>query len=240
MQDRYVTDLSRHMDRAVPTAGFGRGEDHNRSEREFARARRHSRLVAALKIGLPLLAGLIVVGGLAVTWLARSLPEDVSITGASLEDGRIVMEDPRMSGFDKSDRPYSMVARRALQSLDGGGIDLETVRATVSTGGEGTADITAAAGHYDPAGETLKLTQDIKVDTSDGLSILLDAADIDLASGRLVSPGPVRISSPNQTIEAGSLTVQDGGKLLSFGSKVRMTLLPSPKDGPAPRSPESN
>lgn len=228
------------MDRAVPTEGFGRGQDHSRSEREFARARRHSRFVALMKIGLPLLAVLIVVGGLAVTWLARNLPDNVSIAGTSIENGRIVMEDPRMSGFDKNDRPYSMIARRALQSLDGGGIDLESVRANVSVGTGSTADIVAAKGHYDAGGQKLRLTENIKVDTSDGISITLDAADIDLASGGMRSPGPVHIRTPNQVIEAGDLTVQNGGKLLSFGRKVRMTLLPSSGEDFAPRLSESN
>lgn len=249
-----MTGILHPMDRAVPTDGFGWGDDHDhdhdrgRSAREFARARRHSRLVAVLKIGLPLLAAVIVAGGLAVTWLARYLPDNVSIRSTSIDDGRIVMEDPRMSGFDKNDRPYSMIARRAFQSLDGGGIDLEAVRANVAAGAGSTADIAAAKGHYDAGAQTLKLTGGVKVDTSDGMSVLLDAADIDLAGGNMTSPGPVHIATQNQTIEAGSLRVQDGGKVLSFGRKVRMTLLPSsgassgssPGEAAQPRLSESN
>lgn len=220
------------MDRAVPTAVFGGQHDHVRSEREFARARRHSRLVRVLKVGLPLLAVVIVVGGGLVTFFARSLPDDVSISSASLDNGRIVMEDPRMTGFDKAGRPYSMVAQRAIQSLDGGGVDLETIKANVGVRADTTADIVATRGHYDQKAQKLNLFDDITVDTTDGMSIRLKDAEIDLAAGNMVGKGPVAIDMPNQTINAGSLTVKNGGKLLSFGDGVKMTMLPSAADAP--------
>lgn len=235
-----MTDTTQHMDRAIPTSRFGGERDHQRSEREFARARRHTRLVSMLKIGLPLTALLIVVGGIAVTWLARGLPENATVSAASLDDGRIVMEDPRMSGVDNKDRPYSMIAQRAIQSLDGGGIELESVRANVSVSDTATADIVAARGHYDPEGQKLRLYDDISVDTTDGMSMTLSEARIDLATGGLTGAGPVAIETPSQTIEAGSLTVRDGGRTLSFGDRVKMTLTPSAAGGIEPAPSESD
>jgi lipopolysaccharide export system protein LptC len=226
------------MDRAMRTTAFGGQHDHARSEREFARARRHSRLVKVLKIGLPVMAVLIVLGGGAVTWLARALPDNVSVSSASLDDGRIVMEDPRMTGFDKNGRPYSMIAERAIQSLGSGGVDLEGVKANVTVGEGKTADIVATKGHFDQAAQTLRLYDDITVDTSDGMSVKLKEAQIDLAAGNMVGTGPVDIDMPNQTIAAGALDVRDGGKLLSFGNGVKMTILPSAAAASAP--PESN
>ena len=234
-----MTDITGHMDRAVPTAAFGGQHDHNRSEREFARARRHSRLVRLLKIGLPVMAVVIVIGGVAVTWLARSLPDDVSVTSASLDDGRIVMEDPRMTGFDKAGRPYSMIAQRAIQSLDGGGVDLQLVKANVTVREGTTADIAAQEGHYDQKTQQLRLYDQITVDTSDGMAMKLQDAQIDLAAGNMVGQGPVTIDMPNQTIAAGSLTVQNGGKLLSFGDGVKMTILPSAAEAAAAPQPKA-
>lgn len=215
------------MDRAVPTSGFGGALDNTRSDREFARARRHSRLVSVLKVGLPLVAIAIIAAGIATTWLARSLPENVSVAGASIEDGRVVMEDPRMSGSDSSDRPYSMIAKRAIQSLGSDGIDLEEVRANVAVSDDATADIVATRGHYDNAAQTLRLYDDIAVETTDGMSITMREARIDLAAGSMDSEGAVRIEMPSQTIEAGSLAVANGGKRLTFGNRVKMTLTPS-------------
>ncbi|BDA87048.1 membrane protein [Aureimonas sp. SA4125] len=222
------------------TGALGSLTDNRRSEKEFARARRHSRLVSLLKIGLPALAAVIVVGGIAVTWLARALPDDVSVSSAGLEDGRIVMEDPRMSGYDKNQRPYSMVAERAIQALDGSGIDLEKVKANITISDNATADVTATRGHYDPKSQQLRLYEDVQVKTSSGMSISLSDAQIDMASGSMVGAGPVSITTPNQTIESGNLDVKEGGKMLSFGGRVKMTLLPSPGDTAQTAQQESN
>ncbi|GGD03338.1 membrane protein [Aureimonas glaciei] len=221
------------MDRAVRAGALASLTDNRRSDKEFARARRHSRLVALLKIGLPAMAALIVVGGIAVTWLARALPDNVSVSAAGLQDGRIVMEDPRMSGYDKNQRPYSMVAQRAIQALDGSGIELEDVKANITISDSATADVLAARGHYEQKSQQLRLYDDVRVDTSSGMSIRLSDARIDMANGSMIGAGPVTINTPNQTIEAGSLDVKEGGKVLGFGGPVKMTLLPSPGDMPA-------
>ena len=219
------------------------GTGSPRMEREFARARRHSLVVRFLRIGLPAAAALIIGGGLFVTWFARSLPDGVSVSAASLDDRGIVMEDPRMSGFDKNNRPYSMVAERAIQSLGGGGVDLEIVRAKVAVSDSTTADIVAAKGRFDPAAQTLRLSDDIKVATSDGMTIALQSADIDMKSGALTGAGPVEIVSPTQTVRAGSMAVRDGGKGLSFGNRVKVTINPAlnrpPAGGPSSDNPSS-
>lgn len=220
-----------------------RASDGQALEREFGRARRHTRLVRGLRIGLPLVAGFIVVAGLAVTWFARALPVDVAFASTSIVDGRLVMADPRLSGVDGNDRPYSMIADRAIQALGGTGIDLETVRANLSIDPETTAELTAAKGRFDTSNNMLRLYDRIAVDTSSGIRIRLDSADVLLNEGRLTGNGPVEISTPNQRLEAGNVSIADGGKTLSFGNRVKLTLLPqtrsNPEAGPAARASES-
>lgn len=218
---------------AGPAAGRKRGgvpTAPNRTDREYRRARRHSRLVAVLKIGLPLLALAIVVGGIAVTWLARSLPDNISVSSTSIEDGRVVMQDPRLSGYDGQNRPYSMVAKKALQSLNGGGIDLEGVDANLTVSDNVTATIQSAKGHYDPNKQTLQLFGGLKVVASNGMTIRLEKADVNLTGGRLVGDGPVNITMPNQRIQSGNIVVAHGGQAITFGDRVKMTLLPNGTD----------
>ncbi|MCB8839610.1 hypothetical protein LH400_19465 [Aurantimonas sp. VKM B-3413] len=198
---------------------------------EFARARRHSRYVRLLKIGLPVVATLIFIGGGIAVWLARSLPDDVSVSAASIDKGRVVMQDPRMSGVDGNDRPYELVAQRAIQSLTGGRIDLERVKARVAIGDDAQADISAKAGSYDATTGTLALTDGIGVETTNGITIHLTDADIDLSSGKLLGTGPVMIKTASQTIRSQTVTVADGGKMLSFGGRVRMLLEPAATAG---------
>ena len=212
---------------ASPARPTGHGAS-TRTEREFARARRHSRLVRVLKIGLPAVAALIVAFGIAVTWLARGLPDNVSVADTSIADGRVVMQAPRMSGLDSSNRPYDLVAERAIQSLNGGGVDLEKVKATVSVDDDTTADITAESGNYDQTNQRLQLRDGITVETTSGISINLAAADIDLGEGTLEGEGPIAIDTPAQTIRSDTLTVSEGGKVFSFGGRVKMVLTPGP------------
>ena len=180
-----------------------------------------------LKVGLPIIACGIIAIGVALTWLARSLPDNLSVASASIDDGRVVMQDPRMSGVDKNNRPYQLIAERAFQSLKGGGVDLEKLSSKVAISDDTEASIKAAKGHYDQASQNLTLSGGIGVKTTSGITIEMASAKIDFGAGKLDGQGPVKIETPSQTIEASSLNVADGGKTLSFGGRVKMHLNPS-------------
>ncbi|MCQ0989512.1 LPS export ABC transporter periplasmic protein LptC [Jiella marina] len=217
------------------------GSPSQSREAEFRRARRHASIVRVLKIGLPLVAILILVSGAAAIWFARSLPDDVSVTSAAIDDGQVVMEDPRMSGVDGEDRPYELIARRAIQSLDGTGITLDKIEAKVPVNDETSAEIAATTGYYDASAGMLSLTEGIRVKTNNGVSIQLAGANIDLSEGTLHGQGPVLIKSAGQTIRSETLKVSDSGKLLSFGGGVRMLIEPdSLKEQSATFLPKSN
>ncbi|WP_336739727.1 LPS export ABC transporter periplasmic protein LptC [Aureimonas altamirensis] len=210
---------------ADDTIALGAGA---RSAADFRRAHRNARRVRILRITLPIVAVGIVAAGLFATWLARSVPVDIAVAATSIQDGRLVMEDPRMSGKDKNDRPFTVVARRAMQALDRtGSVDLEEINANLTLDPETTADIVAAAGRYDPQAETLRLYDNISVRTSNDVTINLTSADIVLNDGRLEGRGPVVIQTPNQTLQSGNVTIQNSGNRLTFGDRVKLTLHPA-------------
>lgn len=203
-----------------------------RSGDAFARARRHSRRVRFLKVGLPAIATVMVLLGVGAAYVARSLPGELSFASSTLEDGRLVMQDPRMSGSDSRDRPYSMTARRAVQAVAGSasGVDLEGVRADIAVDESTNATIQAGNGYYDVGTERLRLFDDIEVETTSGIAIRLSEAEIDLAGRSMQGQGPVVITTPNQRLESGSVVIEEGGERLSFGDRVKLTLLPSASD----------
>lgn len=210
---------------ADDTIALGAGA---RSAADFRRAHRHARRVRLMRIALPIVAVGIVAAGLFATWLARSVPVDLAVAATSIQDGRLVMEDPRMSGKDKNDRPFTVVARRAMQALDRtGAVDLEGINANLTLDPETTADIVATNGRYDPKAETLRLYDDISVRTSNDVTIRLTSADIVLNDGRLEGRGPVIIQTPNQTLQSGNVTIQNSGNRLTFGDRVKLTLHPA-------------
>lgn len=232
-----MVETTAHMDRAMHTAEAGQVRDARRAA-EFKRARRHSRKVAILKVALPLVAVLIVAGGAGATWLARSLPDELPLNAFGLENGRLVMQDPRLSGTDGQDRPYSMVAKRAIQSLTGGGgVELEGVKATVGISADAIADIVSSRGLYNATTQMLRLYDGLDITTSDGMTIRMSGADIALDGGSMEGTGPVAIRTDSQTVDAGTLSVADGGQSLSFKGGVKMTLMPSASDGAAPSLP---
>ena len=116
-----------------------------------------------------------------------------------------------MSGLDSQGRPYELIASKAVQSLTGGGIDLEDVRAKVATDDNTTANITAASGHYEQQGKTLQLGGGITVKTTSGVTITMPSAVVDVAGGDLKGqgPGPYRNAEP------------DAGRLVAAGDRGR-------------------
>ncbi|WP_187289012.1 LPS export ABC transporter periplasmic protein LptC [Fulvimarina pelagi] len=199
-------------------------------KREFERAARSQKRVRVLKIVLPLIGGIIVLGGIGVTMLARAIPDDVRITGASIEDGRVVMDDPRLSGVDSNDRPFELVAQKAMQAITGGAIDLEGIDAKVAVSDETKAFIRASSGHYDPNAQMLKLAGGMSVETDDGLQVEMKSAGIDLGQGTLTTEEPVHIRTADQEIRANGMSLSENGDRIRFSGGVSMKLNPASAD----------
>ena len=103
---------------AMPSAQPSGNEMANaRTAQDFARAARHARLVAILKLALPALCVGIVVA-FAVTAMTSYTPNEVvPVKIADVRDGKLVMNEPKMAGFDKHNRPFDIRAFRAVQDV---------------------------------------------------------------------------------------------------------------------------
>ncbi|RFC63190.1 LPS export ABC transporter periplasmic protein LptC [Fulvimarina endophytica] len=213
------------MGSAADHAGHSTTEDA-RQAREFASARRSGRRVKTLKIVLPVVGCLIVAAGIAITVVARAIPDGVRLSNASIQDGRVVMDDPRMSGVDANDRPFQLVAQKAMQAITGGAVDLEGINAKVSISDDASAVIRASAGHYDPEGQKLNLTGKLDVQTTDGMEIAMRSAAIDLDEGVLTSDEPLFIQTSRQEIRANALRLSDSGDKIRLSGGVSIVLKP--------------
>lgn len=197
-------------------------------QRAYRSARSHSGRVRVAKAILPLLA----IAGILLTvgwmWLSRITPDiGMDLSGTAIRDGKLVMANPKLDGMTSGDRPYSVRAARAIQDLSGKKIvDLERLQADVPLTADVTARITANAGTYNSESNTLDLMNRIRVETTDGMSADLETAAIDLASGSMSTPDPVRISMPGAVIEADRMTVEDNGRRLLFENRVKLVVQP--------------
>ena len=204
--------------------------DSTRNARAYRVASRHSAQVRLAKIVLPLIgiAGAAVFAG--VTVFARpDLPEiAVDLTKTAITDGKVVMANPRMSGFTKDDRPYEMEAERAIQDVSNTAeIALENIKASMPFGDEKAARIIAEAALFDNDAQTLTIDKPFTVTTDDGLNASLKSAFVDIHDGSLKTDQPVDIRMNGTHITAESLRIEEQGKLLVFENKVRLNIDPA-------------
>ena len=136
----------------------------------FDRAQRHSRRVRVLKFAVPLAAALIAVAFPVYSYLAAPVSIAVQTDGTAFSNGKLVMANPKLNGFTKQKQPYSMTALRAIQDVNKQGIiDLEGIDAKVPVGPDNVAAVNASHGIYDRDGNTMNLTSDVTVTTTDGM-----------------------------------------------------------------------
>jgi len=200
----------------------------------FAAARRHSRRVRLLRILLPAVGGTAVVAFFALTQL--SLPGDIDLTSARLSVTRnsIIMDKPRLTGFDKDGREYSVEADRAVQALTSPNeVRLESISAKVAGAGHGTATVEAESGDYDHGKSTLVLHGDIILNSDEGYTVRMRDADIDFKAGTLTSVNPVSVGYQQSEITGKRFSVGEGGKVLIFDGGVRTVLMPPKRARPA-------
>ncbi|MEM8749155.1 MAG: LPS export ABC transporter periplasmic protein LptC [Pseudomonadota bacterium] len=194
-------------------------------ESAFRAAKRHSLIVAVMKRGLPAIALLTVAFFLfsAVSFFFRDV--EVSLAGVGIEDGKLVMNAPKMAGFDKENRAYDVSASRAMQDITKPTlVELEQIDASIPMDANGNADIKAAYGLYDTESENLQLRDDIVITGARGMDIRLQRASIDMRTGDLSSDMPVEVTSQDADIRADSVTVENNGERIIFRNAVKMTI----------------
>ncbi len=199
----------------------------NNGRSNFNRAKRHSRRVRLLKLGLPAAALLLV--GLFAAWAWISAPGGfaIDITGSAIKDGKLVMANPKLNGFTKDNLPYAMTADRAIQDLsDTTKIVLENIDARLPIEAENWANITARDGVFDNENNTLDVLSPMTIKTSDGMVAKLASAFVDMKSGTITSSQPVSINMDGSTLHADTMVADNNGGVVVFEKRVRMTVLP--------------
>lgn len=195
---------------------------------EYGRAVRHSRRVRRLKIGLPVLCLAVLCAFVGVSWVGIALPEGVSVESTAIENGKIVMRNPVMTGQSSDNQPYRLEAARAIQDLTTPDvIVLEDILAAIPVSATQKATLVAKAGTYYRAEERIVFTNAFTVTMSDGLAATLQSAEFNLKTGDLITSKPVEVTSPDASIVAQSMQMQDKGRIIVFENQVRMTIDPS-------------
>jgi lipopolysaccharide export system protein LptC len=190
----------------------------------------HSRVVAVLKVALPLVALGLLLGLFVGPPSERSegdglvfAPGDVEALGSGL-----VVRNPTFTGTTRGGDSFRFTAatvepdaappeRVAITRLTG---DLDLANGP-------TVTVTAATGDLDVATERLDLVGDVDIATSDGYRIRGEKVTLDLRTGSMVAGDAVETTGPLGRIDSASLRIaaaDESGepRRFSFGNGVRL------------------
>ncbi len=201
-------------------------------DRAFTLARRHSRVVRALRVLLPLIGLASIAGFVVVTRFSFPAGLDLDMARLSVTRNSIIMDRPHLTGFDRHHREYTVAARRAIQPLlNPGQVRLEDLEAKFESSEGGMTTVTAEAGDYDHNKNTLKLYGAIVANSPDGYVLHMTDADVDFATGTMATDNPIQADYEQSSLSGKRLSVEDGGKLIVVEGDVRTVVMP-PKRPP--------
>ncbi|PWK70688.1 lipopolysaccharide export system protein LptC [Aminobacter sp. AP02] len=194
----------------------------------FNLAARHSRRVRFLKLVLPLAAVVLAVLFGGYSYLSAPPSIKAKAEGAAFSEGKLVMAKPQLSGFTRDNLPYSMTADRAVQDpANQGVVELIGIDANLPIAAGNTAEVIAARGVYDREGNTLNLSEQVTVKTSDGMVARLKSAYLHMGSGEMKTDEPVEISLDGSKITSDSMSMLEHGKVVVFEKRVRVDIDPA-------------
>jgi lipopolysaccharide export system protein LptC len=197
--------------------------------RTYRAARRHSRYVRLLRLGVPagILAMLLMV--VAANYMppigGLRLPGELG--KLVIKGTKITMQQPRLTGFTNDSRAYEFTANAAAQDITKPDlVELHAPHAKIQMQDKSTVTMSAVSGVYNMKSEMLTLNDDIDLVSSIGYEGRLSEASIDVRKGSVVSEKPVSVKLLNGFLNAQRLEVVDNGAMVRFGGGVAMTILP--------------
>lgn len=194
-------------------------------------AARHARLVALLKIGLPLAAlGLVVI---LVTWpyVTARVNSGLRLTFADIDEtaeGTITMSNARYLGTDREGQPFTITADSAAQNPDDPDrIALQRLAADITLNDGAWLALTADHGLYRQESRVLELDGAVSLYVDSGYELRTESARLDLAAKIASGDTPVEGQGPLGHLRAEGFRVTEGGERLRFLGPVRLTLYPA-------------
>jgi lipopolysaccharide export system protein LptC len=211
-------------------AGVFAGIGRRNGERAFSVAVRHSRHVRLLRMGIPIVVVFALVAGVAIPTLLKPLRTlsklPVDLGSVVVSGTKIMMQQPRISGFTRENHRYDLTAQAAGQDLKNTDlVELQGIHATMEMEGDASVQLTARNGLYNSKTELLTLTSNIVVTSTNGHEALMSEAVLDTRAGKIISENPVFVKTPTATINANRMEVAEGGDVIRFERGVTVMLL---------------
>ena len=177
----------------------------------MSRIDRHSRIVGWLKVALPLTA-LVLLSTLFL--LADRIDPADAIRYADV-DVEALARDPRMtaptySGTTSDGSALTLTAEAARPASATRSAAAEGVTLRLDMPGGGNTRVRADEAEIDTGAGELRLAGSVRIDTSSGYQVETEALTALLDRTGAESPGTVRATAPQATIDAGRFTLSHG------------------------------
>jgi lipopolysaccharide export system protein LptC len=202
-------------------------QPHRDNRRAFRAAMRHSRLVRFTRVGLPVAIVLVAAVFGTYRWLdpMRALARlPIGADSVILSGTKIVMRQPRLTGYTKDERPYTVTARTAAKDLANPDVlEMEDVHTTIIMPDGRNVVLTATEGFYDSKAETVRLLKGVVV-SSPEFEITLKDAVANVRQGSVVSENPVEIQMLQGTLKANRIEVAESGAVIRFEGGVTLVI----------------
>ena len=191
---------------------------------------RYSGFVGLMRYLLPAMAAALL--GLVVAWPLVSGGEEgihVPLIEDPDIDGRLTMVNASYQGTDAKNRPFAVRGAEAFQpESDSPIVHLSGIEADIfdDQARSSMMALSANEGLYQRDAEQLDLSGDVLVRSDAGHEFRTSKARVDLPAGIARGDEPVSGTGPYGLLDAGNFALLERGEVMTFGGRVRMTLLP--------------
>jgi lipopolysaccharide export system protein LptC len=200
------------------------------------KADRYSRMVATLKVLLPLLA-LAILSTLFLLSQRMATENAIPFAEKEIQDRlrEQIVSAPIYYGTTTEGDEVAFTAETVTTPQDDAGINrAETVDVVMDLSSGGQITVNSETGLFDIAGNEADLRGDVVVTTSDGYRILSDRMLARLSGLNVRSPGPVQSDGPFGTLDAGAMVLsrqgEESGAQLVFTNGVKLVYTPKPEE----------
>lgn len=185
----------------------------------------YSRAVRLAKIVLPAAAATLLI--LVLIW--PSIEGQVEQAVIDVPDARPGMRsqvtNPRFSGLDNANRPFTVAGEVAYQTQeDTHTVIIEQPRAEMSMGQDGVSHARALNAQYHQDDQRVALDGDVVISRSDGYDFATEQLMIDLERDRAWTERAVSIHGPGVDLTASGIVVVNGGQTVHLWGPARLVM----------------
>jgi lipopolysaccharide export system protein LptC len=189
---------------------------------------RYTRIVNTLKIALPSIAFVIIIAVLIYSSFSPN-PQQVILRTEQVDavGDDLKMVNPRLTGVDGAQRPYTITAEYAEQQKGRPDlIRLKNIEADVTLESSQWLSITAKDGLLDGNERLLTLEGGIDAYSDSGYELHTPRAIVDFEKGIITGPEAVQAQGPLGTIKANGFEVLKDIKQVKFHGRVETNYVP--------------